>query len=144
MTPPPAGRVRLSCRGDIPRLFAIRHAVAENRLSDPEAVTPEDCERVIGEAAMFVWEEDGDILGFSAADPDDGSVWALFVAPGQDGRGIGRALLARACERLREAGHGVATLRTGAGTRAEGFYRAAGWIEQRRDDKGEIVFRLPL
>ena len=42
--------------------------------------------------------------GFSPGDPRDGSIWALFVDPADEGRGIGRALLALACDTVRVAG----------------------------------------
>ncbi|MGE0716034.1 MAG: N-acetyltransferase family protein [Alphaproteobacteria bacterium] len=140
MTPP----IRPATAADIPDIWRIRMAVTENLLSDPGKVTRADADRVIADDAMWVWDEAGEIQGFSAVDTRDGSVWALFVAPGHDGRGIGRALLARACQRIRAAGWGTATLSTGAGTRAEGFYRKAGWIENGRSPQNEIVFRLEL
>jgi hypothetical protein len=34
---------------------------------------------------FWVWEEDGAIRGFSAADPRDGSIFALFVHPLYEG-----------------------------------------------------------
>jgi ribosomal protein S18 acetylase RimI-like enzyme len=70
--------------------------------------------------------EDGVIQGFAAGDPRDGSIFALFVDPAHEGRGIGRALLALACGTLRAAGFATATLSTEPGTRAERFYRTNG------------------
>ena len=61
---------------------------------------------------IWVWEESGHILGFSASDTRDGTIWALFVDPACERRGIGRALLAAACETLRCAGHRTAMLTT--------------------------------
>jgi GNAT superfamily N-acetyltransferase len=122
----------------------IRHAVRENRLSDPGSVTAADVAAFIARAPVWVWEEAGTVQGFSAADLADGSIWALFVDPDHEGRGIGRALLARACASLREAGHTAATLSTGPGTRAERFYRAAGWRAAGRKPDGEVMFETPL
>jgi ribosomal protein S18 acetylase RimI-like enzyme len=78
---------------------------------------------------------------FSAGDPRDGSIWALFVDPAFEGRGIGRDLLALACGTVRAAGFGTTRLNTEPGTRADGFYRANGWIETGRSAKGEIIFQ---
>jgi ribosomal protein S18 acetylase RimI-like enzyme len=100
----------------------IHHSVHENRLRDPTSVTAADCAAFIDRTEMWVWVEDGQILGFSAGDPRDGSIWALFVDPANEGRGIGRALLALACDTVRFAGFDTATLNTEPGTRAERFY----------------------
>ncbi len=136
--------VRPAIHAEIPRLFEIRMAVTENPLIDPSRVTAADCAWFIDHSDIWCWDEAGVIRGFSAADPRDGSIWALFVEPGQDGRGIGRALLAAACATLRRHGQPAATLTTGAGTRAEGFYRAAGWQEIGRETDGQVRFRLAL
>lgn len=92
---------------------------------------------------IFVWEEQEKIVGFSAADPRSGSIWALFVAPGFEGCGIGRQLLDEACRILREAGVRRAWLTTEPGTRAERFYRLAGWADAGMRG-GELLFELDL
>lgn len=121
------GFMRRATRADLPRIDAIRHGVRENRLSRPDAISPDLVLWFIDQPGIWVWEEVGDILGFSAGDTRDGSVWALFVDPAHEGRGIGRALLDQACSTLREAGFGRMRLTTEPGTRAEHFYRANGW-----------------
>lgn len=137
--------IRAATLADIPRIFAIRDSVDENRLSHPAAVTAHDAAWLVDNGPIWVWQEpDGSLSGFSAGDPRDGTIWALFVAPGCEGRGIGRALLGAACDRLRETGHRTARLSTEAGTRAERHYHADGWTEVGRNDKGQIVFQKPL
>ena len=137
--------IRPATPADIPRIFEIRNSVGENRLSDPSAVTEADAVRFIGEDALWVWQEaDGLVTGFSGSDKRAGSIWALFVAPGHDGKGIGRALLKTACDALREAGHRAATLSTEPGTRAERHYRADGWSLTGTNQKGELVFQKLL
>lgn len=138
-----AATIRRATHAEIPRLFAIRLAVTENPLIDPSRVTAADCAWFVDHSETWVWDEDGTVRGFSAADPRDGSIWALFVEPGQDGRGIGRALLDAALDTLRAHGHRTATLTTGAGTRAEGFYRKAGWAEVERS-ASDIVLRRSI
>jgi GNAT superfamily N-acetyltransferase len=122
----------------------IRHLVRENRLSDPNLVTAADCVAFIERSEMWVWEEDGVIQGFAAGDVRDGWIFALFVAPEYEGRGIGQALLPLACETLRKAGYAVATLSTEESTRAERFYRTNGWTANGKNHKGEIVFQKTL
>jgi GNAT superfamily N-acetyltransferase len=136
---------RRAMHADVPRIMELRHGVRENRLSAPNAVTAADCMAFIDMAEMWVWTDDaGQLQGFSAGDPRDGSIWALFVDPPHEGRGIGRILLACACRTVRSAGFSTATLNTEPGTRAERFYRMNGWIETGRSAKGEIVFQRRL
>ena len=137
--------LRRATDGDVPQIREIRDTVRENILSDPARVTPADIAWFLDNGPIWVWQEtDGKVAGFSAGDPRDGWVWALFVAPGHEGKGIGRALLQAACDRLREAGHGRATLSTQPGTRAERHYRADGWAATGSSERGEIVFQKPL
>ena len=122
----------------------IRHSVRENRLSDPNLVTGKDCAEFIGRSEMWVWEEDGIVQAFAAGDIRDGWIWALFVAPEYEGRGIGKALLSMACETLRNAGYAVAKLSTAAGTRAERFYMENGWTLVNKNGRGEVLLNKPL
>jgi GNAT superfamily N-acetyltransferase len=138
-----AGGVRRAGPADWPRIEEIRSAVRENRLRDPSAVTRGDIAWFTAHPGIWVWDADGLIKGFSAADPRDGTIWALFVDPTHERQGIGRALFQAACDTLRAAGHHVATLTTAPGSRAEGFYRAAGWTDVGRSAKGEVIFRSP-
>ncbi len=89
--------IRKATQGDVARIFEIRTNVRENRLDDPPQVTVDDVRSFIADTGMFVWEDAGQVVGCSAADPRDGSIWALFVDPAYEGRGIGRALFERAC-----------------------------------------------
>jgi GNAT superfamily N-acetyltransferase len=140
-----ATQIRPATREDIPRLIEIRNGVRENPLTDPGAVTEADAERFIEAGMLWVWQEaDGLVTGFSAADAQDGSIWALFVAPGHDGKGIGRALLAKACDGLRATGHREAWLTAEPGTPAERHYRAAGWTASGTGAEGELIFRKAL
>ncbi len=136
--------VRLARVEDIPRIVAIRAAVRENKLSDPSRVTHADIVWFIAAQALFVWDDHDGISGFSAGDPRDGSIWALFVDPSCEGLGIGKALLAAACDLLRQAGHREAHLTTDTGTRAEAFYQQQGWQPGEIDARGERVMRRVL
>ena len=137
--------LRRATKADVPRICEIRDSVRENILSDPSRVTPADIAWFLDHGPIWVWQEpDGGVAGFSAGDPRDGWIWALFVAPGHEGKGIGRALLKAACDRLREAGHNTATLSTEPDSRAERHYRADGWTATGYSERGEIVFQKPL
>ncbi|MDM9622547.1 GNAT family N-acetyltransferase [Rhizobium sp. S96] len=54
-------------------------------------MTIADIQWFIANPGLWVWQEGGDIRGFSAVDPRNGYVWALFVDNAAAGRGIGRA-----------------------------------------------------
>jgi GNAT superfamily N-acetyltransferase len=131
--------IRNATRSDIPRIFAIRGAVRENRLRDPSRVTVEQICWFIDHPGLFVWEEDGKVVGFSAADPRNGNIVALFMDEDYEGRGIGRALFERACDVLSAADCKRMWLTTWPGTRAERFYRKAGWRVSGSED-GNLVF----
>ena len=139
-----SGHIRRARHDERYRITEIRFAVQENQLGDPSLVTVEDYIWFTEHPGIWVWEEDGQILGFSAGDTRDGTIWALFVDPGCERRGIGRALFEAACDTLRRAGHRTAMLTTDSGTRAEGFYRTAGWKVVGTSHRGELIFRSIL
>jgi len=103
---------RLALSADIDDLFRIRAAVRENRLHDPGSVTREDCDWFVQRRRVWVAEIDGRVAGFSASDPRDATIWALFVDPDFEGRGLGSMLLAQACADLVADGHRRASLTT--------------------------------
>ncbi len=129
---------------DIPRLIEIRFAVQENRLSDPGSVTPRDYADFVARDLIWVAEVLGKVAGFSAGDDRDGTIWALFVDPPEQGRGLGVELLQRACRDLHLCGFQVARLTTDPDTRAERFYRRHGWEALGLDDAGEMQFQRGL
>jgi len=117
--------LRVATREDIPAMHRIRLAVRENILTSK--IGESDYVEVIEKLGQgWVIEAEGVMTGF-AFGTLDGNIWALFVHPGHERRGYGRILhdvmiswlFAQGCERL--------WLTTGTGTRAERFYRAAGW-----------------
>jgi len=132
--------IRLATRADIPRLMEIRNSVRENRLSEPSRVTLADYHWFIDHAGVHAWDEGGLIKGLSAADPRNGSIWALFVDPAFEGQGVAQALIREACKSLITAGHRIARLSTSPGTRAERFYLRNGWTANGFDDRGELRF----
>lgn len=135
-------RVRVAAEDDIPAMHRIRLAVRENRLTDPALVQPDDYRFMLGpDGRGWVAEVDGRIAGFAVADLRRGNVWALFVAPEREGRGIGRRLHDGMMDWLFAAGAERVWLSTDPGTRAEAFYRAAGWVRA-GDHRGEARYEL--
>lgn len=129
---------------DLDRLIAIRESVRENRLAEAGSVTREDYLWFLGKGLIWLADVDGQAAGFSAADPRDGTIWALFLDPAHEGAGLGARLLARACDDLRAKGHVMAELSTDPGTKAARLYRKLGWQELGLSVDGELRFRLRL
>ena len=136
--------IRRAQTKDVPELMRIRASVRENILSDPAKVPASLVQEFILHSGIWVWEEGGAILGFASADTRDGSIWALFLEPLAEGRGIGRALLAKALEDLRRTNWKQARLTTEIGSRAENFYRLQGWREDGVSQSGERIFLIDL
>ena len=137
------GRIRLCTMADWETIHRIRMAVGENILSDPNAVTRGDYEDMLTRRGRgWVYEDERVIRGFAIADNLERNIWALFVEPGHEGRGIGRALMTTMMQWLFEQGRGNVRLTTGPGTRAEKLYRRAGWREAGVARNGDLVLEL--
>lgn len=135
-------RIRVAVDADIPEMHRIRLAVRENRLADPSWVQPDDYRRMIAEDGRgWVAEADGRMVGFAVADLRRANVWALFVDPAFEGRGAGRLLHDRMMDWLFAAGAERVWLCTDPGTRAEAFYRAAGW-RNAGEQRGEARYEM--
>lgn len=128
---------------DVPAICRVRMAVRQNRLSDPGRVPPQLVREYLSEHGRgWVCELAGRVVGFSIGDARDASVWALFVEPGEEGRGIGGRLHDLVVDWLWSLGADRITLSTEPGTRAEGFYRARGWTAEGRCDNGDLRLEL--
>ncbi|HEX9963886.1 MAG TPA: GNAT family N-acetyltransferase [Allosphingosinicella sp.] len=133
-------RIRAARAADIEAMHAVRLGVAENRLSDPERITPACYRPYVEQGAAWVAETERGLAGFAILDVAAASVWALFVAAEAEGMGIGRALHARLLEAALEQGLERLSLTTAPGTRAERFYREAGWTRAGETLRGELSF----
>ena len=128
---------------DIPQIQIVRHAVKENVLSDPSLVTDKDCEEYITiRGKGWVCEKDNRIIGFSIVDLKKNNIWALFIDPEYEGMGIGRKLhdlmLAWYFGQTKQP----VWLGTSPNTRAESFYKKAGWKKTGLHGKEEIKFEM--
>jgi GNAT superfamily N-acetyltransferase len=134
--------IRQAVDADIPAMHRIRLAVRENQLGDPSMVQPDDYRLMIEERGRgWVAEADGRIAGFAVVDVKRSNIWALFVDPDFEGRGIGRRLHDTMLDWLFSTGVERVWLSTDSGTRAEAFYQAAGW-ERAGDYKGEARYEM--
>ena len=123
MTAPPGLRYRVATPGDVAALLQVRTAVQENHLSLQQlrarGITPAALAEALTSGTPCAWlaEVEAEVVGFSMVDLDDASLFALFVLPAHEGRGIGSHLLAEA-ERALFAVHPRAWLETAASSRA--------------------------
>lgn len=128
---------------DIPQIQFVRHSVKENILSDPALVTDKDCEEFITQRGKgWVCEIDKSIVGFAIADLKENNIWALFVQPDHEGKGIGRKLHTEMMNWFFDQTTQSVWLGTEPNTRAAAFYRKNGWIEIGVHGKGEIKFEM--
>ncbi len=135
--------LRQATLADIAGMHRVRLSVRENRLSSPDRVTERDYVAAIQEPGRgWLVEADGAIVAFAVGNAGTGNVWALFVHPDYEGRGIGRRLHAAMVSWLWSRGLPRLWLTTSPGTRAEGFYRRAGWRESGFEASGEMRFEL--
>ena len=135
--------VRSATVDDISAMHKVRMSVRENQLSDPTRVTEDDYRLFMEERGRgWVYESDNDIVGFGVVDLVDRNIWALFVDPQHEGKGIGSALLNAMVEHAFKEGSGPLWLTTSPGTRAERFYRQSGWREAGIAADGELRFEL--
>lgn len=135
--------IRQAQMGDVQAIQKLRMSVRENVLIDPSRVTEETTARALTEEGRgWVAMEEGRLLGFSIALRSPPRIWALFVDPEQEGRGLGQRLLQEAVDWLWAEGAGVIRLSTDPDTRAERFYDQQGWRAVGANDQGEAVFEL--
>lgn len=128
---------------DIKQIQVVRNAVTENTLSDPNLVTDEDCVEFITERGKgWVCELDNEIAGFSIVDLKENNIWALFLHPKFEKQGIGRQLHDVMLNWYFEQTKENVWLGTSPNTRAEKFYREAGWKEIGTHGKGEVKFEM--
>ena len=130
---------------DIPQIQVVRNSVKENILSNPALVTDNDVEDyIIRRGKGWVCEVEGHIVGFAIADLQDNNIWALFIHPDFERKGIGKKLHNDMLRWYFSKTSETVWLGTSPGTRAETFYRKAGWKEAGTHGKGEIKFEMNL
>ena len=133
---------RQATSDDIPAMSRIRLAVTENRLRDPARITVRMYEDFLErDGRGWVAQIDGVTVAFSYANRTDGSIWALFVDPAYERRGLARQLLRLATDWLFALDFETISLRTGLATRADGFYAHLGWERAAVDDE-EVSYVL--
>jgi GNAT superfamily N-acetyltransferase len=142
-TPNAPVQFRDATLADIGAMSAIRLAVRENALTDPKRVTVRMYEDYLDRLGHgWVGTVNGKVVGFSYAAKQDNTIWALFVAPECEGRGVGAALLKLAANWLFQSGAGTVSLCTAANTRADRFYSAQGWRRGDMENATDVIYTM--
>ncbi|HGM5578940.1 TPA: GNAT family N-acetyltransferase [Pseudomonas putida] len=131
---------------DVELLFDIRTSVKQNHLSREQmhdlGITATSLTEALREApCSWIAEYEQEAVGFAMVDLDDGELFALFVHPQHEGKGIGRLLLQQAEAALFQH-HEVIHLTTDGGQmiRANGFYQRAGWVSSGAVDDQDVRY----
>lgn len=135
--------IQVATPEDIPQIQLVRNAVKENVLSNPALVTDSDCALYLNVRGKgWVCKEADKVTGFAIADLAGNNIWALFVHPDFEKKGIGSQLHQFMLNWYFTQTRTPVWLGTAPGTRAEAFYRKVGWEEDGTYGKGEIKFRM--
>ncbi len=129
---------------DYEALHAVRMAVHENVLLNTSLVTPSHYKEILEQKGRgWVCEDTtGKATGFAIVDLSRSNIWALFIHPDFESKGIARMLhqlmlnwsFGNKAEKL--------WLTTELGTRAETFYLKAGWERKGLEPDGEVRFEM--
>ncbi len=112
-------------------------------MSNPALVTDADvADYLTRRGKGWVCVENQQILGFAIADLQHHNIWALFLRPEAENRGIGKNLHTLMLDWYFSKTTETVWLSTSPHTRAEGFYRKLGWREAGVYGKGEILFKM--
>ena len=113
---------------DIPQIQIVRNSEKENQLSNPNLIPDDLVEEFITKRGKgFVCEIDKKIVGFSIVDFVENNVWALFLLPEFEGKGIGKKLHQLMLDEYFSKTKETIWLSTEANSRAETFYKKHGW-----------------
>lgn len=135
--------VREASLADIPQMQVIRNSVKENALSNPDIISGKDYMEFISERGKgWVCQTEKQVVGFAILDVREANIWALFVHPDFEKRGIGRKLHDQMLQWYFSNYTQTLWLGTAPDTRAQIFYRLSGWREVGLHGKGEVKFEL--
>lgn len=128
---------------DVEQIQVVRNSVVENALSNPDLVTHKDYEDfLVTRGKGWVCEIESIIVGFAIVDLEGNNVWALFLHPSFEKQGIGLQLHKIMLDWYFTQTKDKIWLGTAFHTRAEDFYRKAGWIEAGQNGSKEIKFEM--
>ena len=139
--------VREATGADMPGISQVRTSVVENLLTlaqlEQRGITNASvAASFLADSKGWVAERAGQIIAFSIADRASRSIFALFVLPAYERRGLGDRLLNLALAWLWQNGAERVWLTTGEGTKAAAFYARRRWACVGRGPRGDLRFEL--
>ncbi|MEJ4043735.1 GNAT family N-acetyltransferase [Erwinia sp. SLM-02] len=122
---------RIAQPDDVESIFDVRTSVTENHLSREEMQLIGINESIVADMVQqnrcaWVATLNDKVIGFSMILPDEGCLFAAFVLPEYEGRGVGRSLVELAEHELFKH-HEKIWLETDKNSRAAQFYMQLGW-----------------
>lgn len=130
---------------DIDNYMIVRMAVKENVLNNPALVPREDNVAYLTEHGKgWVCEIENRIVGFSIVGLTQRNVWALFVLPEFEGKGIGRKLHDIMIDWYFSQTSEKIWLGTEQNTKAEIFYKKRGWTVVGMHGDDETKFEMTM
>lgn len=139
--------IRIATPEDLDGIFHVRAAARETLLSlkalEEMGISRDMISDMLETPCGWVAEVDGQIVGFTLADIEEGGVFAAYVLPEHEGKGYSRALLAEA-EKTLFTKHQIIWLETSRNSRAASFYSAGGWIEVEDLGQGDARYEKRL
>lgn len=134
---------RIATLDDIPQMQIVRNAVKENQLSDPALVKDRDYDAfLLVRGKGWVCEEEKRIVGFAIADLQQNNIWALFVTPDFEKKGIGKKMHSLMLDWYFKQTKETVWLGTSPNTRAELFYQQQGWTKVGMHGTKEVKFEI--
>ena len=139
--------VREALGADMPGISRVRTSVVENLLTREQLAARGITEASV--AASFLANSKGWVAGVCGRDRGlhdcrsrSRSIFALFVLPQWERRGLGGRLLDLALDWLRANGADLVWLTTGPDTRAARFYERRGWVATGTGPTGDRRYEL--
>jgi len=121
----------------------VRLAVKENVLFNPDLVPYEHyVEYITQRGKGWVCEIDKKVVGFSVVDMKDHNIWALFINPKFEKKGIGRKLHNMMLDWYFQQTKTTVWLGTEPKSRAETFYSKSGWKAAGMHGQEEVKFEM--
>ena len=139
--------VREAHAADMPGIAHVRTSVQENLLTREQLASRGITNESVAASLLthrkgWVAEAAGEVVAFSMADRSDNSIFALFVLPHHQGRGLGGRLLQLALDWLWHQDAERVWLSTGPETQARRFYERRGWKPVGNTPTGDVRLEL--
>ncbi|MCU4674669.1 GNAT family N-acetyltransferase [Catenovulum sp. 2E275] len=137
--------IREAQLSDIPDFIRIRQQPSDNPLN-PSKPIPLLCyqQYLTKYGKGWVYTDNNGICGYVIGSKKESTIWALFIAPEYQGKGIGKALLKTATNWLNENGIQKIYLSTAVNSKAEHFYQHLGWHRGIPLETGQVTYTYPI